>query len=237
MPNRGPPTSLTIVTVVSGKSEINSFVACKLKGNNKNIENAIAKYEVILLMKEIKNYDNVSSTLVNKSPNVTPSPTSHFLRPEGDVLPGHPMGVGEVTFEFRNFTASAVETNSPLLGWIRLDADLNEILATSKLCRGRTKSPRISRVHCVYAVELYYELIMIVRYNVGITHSVDYLGNILEFELSRNIVRWFCIGCGVMVSFIYGVVYLTEMCTLRDHLTDMCKGTVRGRPTRERKDA
>ena len=59
MPNRGPPTSLTIVTVVSGKSEINSSVACKLKGNNKNIENAIAKYEVILLMKEIKNYDNV----------------------------------------------------------------------------------------------------------------------------------------------------------------------------------
>uniref|UniRef100_A0A9I9E2R1 Uncharacterized protein n=1 Tax=Cucumis melo TaxID=3656 RepID=A0A9I9E2R1_CUCME len=47
MPNRGPPTSLTIVTVVSGKSEINSSVACKLKGNNKNIENAIAKYEVI----------------------------------------------------------------------------------------------------------------------------------------------------------------------------------------------
>uniref|UniRef100_A0A9I9EB70 Uncharacterized protein n=1 Tax=Cucumis melo TaxID=3656 RepID=A0A9I9EB70_CUCME len=35
-----------------------SFKACKLKGNNKNIENAIAKYEVILLMKEIKNYDN-----------------------------------------------------------------------------------------------------------------------------------------------------------------------------------
>ncbi|KAA0031863.1 hypothetical protein E6C27_scaffold480G00100 [Cucumis melo var. makuwa] len=221
MPSRGPPTSLTIVTVVSGKSEINSSVACKLKGNNKNIENAIAKYEVILLMKEIKNYDNVSSTLVNKSPNVTPSPTSHFLRPEGDVLPGHPMGVGEVTFEFINFTASAVETNSPLLGWIRLDADLNEILATSKV-RDFLLLDLGSRLE---------------TYNVGITHSVDYLGNILEFELSRNIVRWFCIGCGVMVSFIYGVVYLTEMCILRDHLTDMCKGTVRGRPTRGRKDA
>ncbi|KAA0056685.1 hypothetical protein E6C27_scaffold73G00110 [Cucumis melo var. makuwa] len=207
MPNRGPPTSLTIVTIVSGKSEINSSVACKLKGNNKNIENAMAKYEVILLMKEIKNYDNVSSTLVNKSPNVTPSPTSHFLRPEGDVLPGHKMGVGEVTFEFRNFTASAVETNSPLLGWIRLDVDLNEILATSK-------------------VRDFLLLDLGSRYNVDITHSVDYLGNILQFELSRNIV-----------SFIYGVVYLTEMCTLRDHLTDMCKGTVRGRPTRGRKDA
>ncbi|KAA0046084.1 hypothetical protein E6C27_scaffold157G00050 [Cucumis melo var. makuwa] len=42
--------------------------------------------------------------------------------------------------------------------------------------------------------------------------------------------------CGVMVSFIYGVVDLTDMCILRDHLTDMCKGTARGRPTRGKKD-
>ncbi|KAA0037269.1 hypothetical protein E6C27_scaffold379G001980 [Cucumis melo var. makuwa] len=43
--------------------------------------------------------------------------------------------VGEVTLEFRNFTVSAVEANSPLLGSIRLDTDLNEILATSQtLC-------------------------------------------------------------------------------------------------------
>ena len=43
MPNRGPPTSLTIVTVVFGKSEINSSVALKLMGSNKTIENATAK--------------------------------------------------------------------------------------------------------------------------------------------------------------------------------------------------
>ncbi|KAA0032385.1 hypothetical protein E6C27_scaffold219G002590 [Cucumis melo var. makuwa] len=42
-------------------------------------------------------------------------------------------GVGEVVLEFRNFTTSVVEANSPLLGWIRLDADLNEILATSQV--------------------------------------------------------------------------------------------------------
>ena len=59
MPNRGPPTSLTIVTVVSGKSEINSSMARKLMGSNKNIENANVKYEVIVLMKKIKNYENV----------------------------------------------------------------------------------------------------------------------------------------------------------------------------------
>uniref|UniRef100_A0A9I9E2T7 Uncharacterized protein n=1 Tax=Cucumis melo TaxID=3656 RepID=A0A9I9E2T7_CUCME len=43
MPKRGPPTSLTIVTIVSGKSEINSSVARKLMGSNKNIENSSAK--------------------------------------------------------------------------------------------------------------------------------------------------------------------------------------------------
>ncbi|KAA0065502.1 ty3-gypsy retrotransposon protein [Cucumis melo var. makuwa] len=60
------------------------------------------------------------------------------------------------------------------------------------------------------------------------------------------VVSWNCmsmdykvlmLGCGVTVSFIYGVVYLTDMCILRDHFTDMCKGTVRGRPTRGKKDA
>uniref|UniRef100_A0A9I9E2U6 Uncharacterized protein n=1 Tax=Cucumis melo TaxID=3656 RepID=A0A9I9E2U6_CUCME len=32
MPNRGPPTSLTIVTVVSGKSEINSIYGTQTNG-------------------------------------------------------------------------------------------------------------------------------------------------------------------------------------------------------------
>ncbi|KAA0033194.1 putative transposable element-related protein [Cucumis melo var. makuwa] len=50
------------------------------------------------------------------------------------------------------------------------------------------------------------------------------------------VVNWNCmsmdykvlmLGCGVMVSLIYGVVYLT----------DMCKGTARGKPTRGKKDA
>ncbi|KAA0045305.1 hypothetical protein E6C27_scaffold316G00700 [Cucumis melo var. makuwa] len=40
-------------------------------------------------------------------------------------------------------------------------------------------------------------------------------------------VLWFSTGCGVTVSFFYGVVYPT----------DMCKGTARGRPTRGKKDA
>uniref|UniRef100_A0A9I9EAV4 Uncharacterized protein n=1 Tax=Cucumis melo TaxID=3656 RepID=A0A9I9EAV4_CUCME len=58
MPKRGPPTLLTTVTVVFGKSEINSSVACRLMGSNKNTENASAKDEVILSMKRIKNYYN-----------------------------------------------------------------------------------------------------------------------------------------------------------------------------------
>ncbi|TYK19749.1 hypothetical protein E5676_scaffold3861G00020 [Cucumis melo var. makuwa] len=36
---------------------------------------------------------------------------------------------------------------------------------------------------------------------------VDALG----FELRRSIIRWFSIDCGVTVSFIHGVAYLTGM--------------------------
>ncbi|KAA0046102.1 pol protein [Cucumis melo var. makuwa] len=57
---------------------------------------------------------------------------------------------------------------------------------------------------------------------------------------ARNVVvhmgLWFYIGYEVMVSFIYGVVDLTDMCIIRGHLIDMCKGIARGRPTRGKKD-
>ncbi|KAA0047496.1 hypothetical protein E6C27_scaffold498G001190 [Cucumis melo var. makuwa] len=43
------------------------------------------------------------------------------------------LRVREVTLEFRSFTANAVGANSPLLGWIRLDTDLNENVATFQL--------------------------------------------------------------------------------------------------------
>ncbi|TYK21847.1 ty3-gypsy retrotransposon protein [Cucumis melo var. makuwa] len=42
-------------------------------------------------------------------------------------------GVRELTLEFLGFTAGLIGDSSPLLGWIRLDADLNEILATSQV--------------------------------------------------------------------------------------------------------
>ncbi|KAA0062239.1 ty3-gypsy retrotransposon protein [Cucumis melo var. makuwa] len=41
-------------------------------------------------------------------------------------------GVRELTIESLGFTTGLIGDNSPLLGWIRLDADLNEILATSQ---------------------------------------------------------------------------------------------------------
>ncbi|KAA0056318.1 ty3-gypsy retrotransposon protein [Cucumis melo var. makuwa] len=52
-------------------------------------------------------------------------------------------------------------------------------ILVTELCHGRIKSPRTSRVQLP--------------------------GDALKFELSRSIVRWFSIGCGVTVSFIYGV--------------------------------
>ncbi|TYK27282.1 hypothetical protein E5676_scaffold244G00500 [Cucumis melo var. makuwa] len=42
-------------------------------------------------------------------------------------------GVRELTIESLGFTTGLIGDSSPLLGWIRLDEDLNEILATSQL--------------------------------------------------------------------------------------------------------
>ncbi|TYK29833.1 hypothetical protein E5676_scaffold208G00650 [Cucumis melo var. makuwa] len=84
---------------------------------------------------------NKPSRAVSREPSRLPSqvdfpsqslePPSYLSRVHSCRVPVS-LGVGEVTLEFRNFRASAVEANSPLLGWIRLDADLNEILATSQ---------------------------------------------------------------------------------------------------------
>ncbi|KAA0046101.1 pol protein [Cucumis melo var. makuwa] len=62
---------------------------------------------------------------------------------------------------------------------------------------------------------------------------VGYVVNWYSMSLDYKVLR---LCCGVMVSFIYGVVDLTDMCIIRDHLIDMCKGTARGRPTRGKKD-
>ncbi|KAA0067885.1 hypothetical protein E6C27_scaffold138G00390 [Cucumis melo var. makuwa] len=76
-------------------------------------------------------------------PSQSLDPPSHLSRVHSCRV-SVSLGVGKVTFEFRNFTASIVEVNSPLLGWICLDADLNEILATSQ-----TPMPGCS-VYCSY---------------------------------------------------------------------------------------
>ncbi|TYK14639.1 ty3-gypsy retrotransposon protein [Cucumis melo var. makuwa] len=78
---------------------------------------------------------------------------------------GH--GVREVVLEFLGFTADLVGDSLPLLGWIRVDVELNK--------------------------------------------DFSQLSDALGFELRRIIVRWFSIECGVTISFIYGVVYLTSM--------------------------
>ncbi|KAA0043602.1 pol protein [Cucumis melo var. makuwa] len=70
-----------------------------------------------------------------------------------------------------------------------------------ELCRGGTKGLEISWVDCVYAVERCYKLNTTVVPNMDVMHKIDYL--------------WFSIDCGVTISFIYGVEYLTGMVSFR----------------------
>ncbi|TYK27786.1 gag protease polyprotein [Cucumis melo var. makuwa] len=53
--------------------------------------------------------------------------------------------------------------------------------------------------------ELEYYVVEGLRVRKPLVLPVDALG----FELGRSIIRWFSIDCGVTISFIYGVVYLT----------------------------
>ncbi|KAA0060063.1 hypothetical protein E6C27_scaffold160G00260 [Cucumis melo var. makuwa] len=124
----------------------------------------------------------------------------------------------EETLEFRSVTASVVGTNSPLFGWIRLNVELNKefsyisgkgFLTTGprtetgnvdtgyELCRGGTKGLEISWVDCVYAVERCCNLNTTVMSNMDVMHKIDYI--------------WLSIDCGVTISFIYEVEYLTGM--------------------------
>ncbi|TYK07522.1 hypothetical protein E5676_scaffold702G00080 [Cucumis melo var. makuwa] len=81
-------------------------------------------------------------------------------------------GVKEVTLEFRSFTASATGANSPLLGWIRLDADLNKNLATFQV--------RLFSMDC------------------GVTTSFIYGVTYLTGTVSFGIPRLICVCFGIM---------------------------------------
>ncbi|TYK01663.1 gag protease polyprotein [Cucumis melo var. makuwa] len=97
------------------------------------------------------------------------------------------VSVKEVTLEFRSSTASAVGANSPLLGWIHLDADLNANLATFQ-----TPMPKCS-VYCSYVGHWLWSYVM----------------EGLRVRKPLVYIEWFSIDYGVTVSFIYKVVYLT----------------------------
>ncbi|KAA0037249.1 gag protease polyprotein [Cucumis melo var. makuwa] len=168
------------------------------------------------------------------SPSQSLDPPGHLSRVHSCRVPVS-LGASEVTLEFRSVAARVAGSNSPLLGksvevtWNVCNVHFGDVVVKPVYRHGCLD------VLCIVVILVGYVVswnsmsmdYKVLRYNVGITHSVDYLGDTLEFELS----------CGVMVSFIYGVVYLTDMCVLRDHLTDMCKGTARSRLTRAKKDA
>ncbi|KAA0032909.1 ABC transporter G family member 31 [Cucumis melo var. makuwa] len=115
-----------------------------------------------------------------------PSAASTLSQASHPSIPSLCCRVREVTLEFRSFTASAIGANSPLLGWIRLDADLNKNLATFQ----------------ALMPDLLCFVVMLMD------RAVNW-NNVLGFELRRRTVRRFSMDCGVTVSFIYGVAYLT----------------------------
>ncbi|KAA0062819.1 hypothetical protein E5676_scaffold986G00220 [Cucumis melo var. makuwa] len=148
----------------------------------------------------------------------------------------------EVTLEFRSVTASVVGTNSSLFGWIRLDVELNKELAT-------------------------FQVRDFLLLDLGSRLETQILGMRYVVEVPRiwKSLGWFSIDCGVTVSFIYGVEYLTGMvsfeiprlicvsfgitrlicasfeitrliCASFGITRLMCKGMARGRPTRGKKD-
>ncbi|KAA0041546.1 hypothetical protein E6C27_scaffold93G00010 [Cucumis melo var. makuwa] len=165
----------------------------------------------------------------------------------------------KVTLEFRSFTAGAVEANSPLLGWIRLDAVLNENLATFQdtryeLCHGGTKGLEISWVDCVYAVErccmVSFGIPRLIYVSFGITRLICASFGItrlisVSFGITRlicasfEITRLICVSFGItkLICASFGITRL--MCafyeTTRLFMYD--KGMVRGRPAKGKKDA
>ncbi|KAA0048091.1 hypothetical protein E6C27_scaffold385G001670 [Cucumis melo var. makuwa] len=96
-----------------------------------------------------------------------------------------------------------VGANSPLLGWIHLDADMNKdfsyISDKGFLTTGPQTEPLMSVVGTL-VVELC---------RGGTKRSETSWVDVLGFELKRNTVRRFSMDYGVIVSFIYGVAYHT----------------------------
>ncbi|KAA0025387.1 hypothetical protein E6C27_scaffold1220G00170 [Cucumis melo var. makuwa] len=158
------------------------------------------------------------------------------------------FGVREVTLEFRSFTASAVGANSPMLGWIRLDVDLNENLATFQLerycdcCRWFSIDCGVT-VNFICEVEYLTGMVSfgiprLICVSFGITRLIC-----ASFRITRlicasfGITRLICASFGItrLICASFGITKLIYASFGITRL--MCKGMARGRPARGKKDA
>ncbi|KAA0042135.1 gag protease polyprotein [Cucumis melo var. makuwa] len=120
-----------------------------------------------------------------------------------------PLRIRELTLKFSSSTIGLIGYSSPLLGYIRLDMDLNEILATSQyislICSGFIKVMLVGYVMNWNSMSMDYNVLMLckLKFVVGILVTELCRGRIKSLRTSR--VQWFSVGCGVTVSFIYGV--------------------------------
>ncbi|KAA0047807.1 hypothetical protein E6C27_scaffold133G00540 [Cucumis melo var. makuwa] len=123
---------------------------------------------------------------------------------------------------------SAVETNSPLLG---IERDFSYISGKGFLTTGPQIEAGNLVVHMGFLCAIICNELFTDRHRCpdalcNVVMLVGYVVNWYSMSMDYKVLR---LCCGVIVSFIYEVVYLTDMCTLRDQLTDMCKGTTRGK--------
>ncbi|TYK21849.1 gag protease polyprotein [Cucumis melo var. makuwa] len=100
-------------------------------------------------------------------------------------------GVRELTLEFLGFTAGLIGDSSPLLGWIRLDANLNEILATSHRTLIGTVSFGITRLICAS-----FEITRLICASFGITRLIC-----VSFGITRLLCVSFRITRLICASF------------------------------------
>ncbi|TYK29872.1 hypothetical protein E5676_scaffold208G001230 [Cucumis melo var. makuwa] len=154
---------------------------------------------------------SLSLHLVYPSKSSTPPPLTVFVTSHSSISVMRPSSGrhrvkqrktvvacdSEEMLEFRSVTASVVGTNSPLFEWIRLDVELNKEFSYISGKGFLTTGPRTKTGN----VDTGYELCR------GGTKGLE----ISWVDCVYAVERWLSIDCGVTISFIYEVEYLTGM--------------------------
>ncbi|TYK03424.1 hypothetical protein E5676_scaffold121G00220 [Cucumis melo var. makuwa] len=125
----------------------------------------------------------------------------------------------EVTLEFLGFTTCVVWSNSPLLGWMRLDVDLNKDFSYIS----GMASFRIPRLICVSS-----GITRLICVSSGITRLIS-----ASSGITKLISAFYGITKLICVSF--GTARLIDVCST-EPLDCLCKGNARDKSARSKKN-